>query len=525
MHTSSFCGDIDVTAMETNATRAAGAVVAGAIVTNVLLPFRRASTEDRKQMLQREDLSGLRALCNALRVKSGVSKAGKDALVDKVLATLAWDDAIYKPDSSAGKLATVLARMPDANAATDQVVRNFKLKDLKQFCKVLRLPLSGKKIDLAQCLVDEMRYTLDAISARQEEDVPPARAEDAAADGTVDAAAVGEVGAAAVGIAAAAVSAEAAAPEIAPAAASAPALASAAGLEEASMAAQGFSLQDMRDARREPRRSRSSDSGGDSLFAQPKPSEADHTSSALDGVKAEVREPSLMDVQVAPSKWSARDAIGNPGDPPTSMNSFGATDVAREPRSSVVQTQAIPDAEKRRRERRQRRRVRWEMQKMNYVAEELASAYGGNKENYMRDMRGILEHVPEETYAKNVDDLTDASNSQRNSEILLVDEKDKDMLDSMVMLGEIRRSRRAWCKWWDNTAGCGELLDLDDQLTVVVDSSDLQVAANVLPQLKYLVPSEIVEYRRVEGEDMATRAVLVRGMHGWPLRCEMDCQA
>merc|ERR550532_1360461 len=76
MHTSSFCGDIDVTAMETNATRAAGAVVAGAIVTNVLLPFRRASTEDRKQMLQREDLSGLRALCNALRVKSGVSKAG-----------------------------------------------------------------------------------------------------------------------------------------------------------------------------------------------------------------------------------------------------------------------------------------------------------------------------------------------------------------------------------------------------------------------------------------------------------------
>jgi len=524
MHASAFCGGIDATTMENITTRVAGplTLVAGAIA-GIVVPFRRATVEERKEMLQDQDLPGLRALCQALRVKTATSKAGRAALVESIEQTLAYDDAIYQPNSPAGKLAAFLARMPASNAATDEVVRNFKLKELKQFCRCLRLPLSGKKSDLARSLVDEMRYTLAAISAStvQEEDVPQA-----AGAGTSAVAAAAQ------------------------AAASAPALAPATASEEVGMAQEleiTASVQ-LRGASLGSCRSRQSDSNGE---------KSDRMALELNGAKAEVSEPSVIDVQVTPAEWPAMAATRNPAEHTTPSSSGGATCVAQQARSGfkvmediaesdagtatssqrvratpvggelqsgVVHTQAIPKADSWREERRRRRRVRWEMQKMSYVAEELASAYGGHKENYIRDMRGILDEVPEQTYATNVDDLSDMSNGQQLSS-LPSGEAANPPLEQMVMLGEVGRSRKAWCKWWDNLKGNGELLDIDDQNTVAVASVDLQIAVNVLDRLKYLVPGEIVEYRRVEVEGMTTRAVLVRGMHGWPLRCEMDCLA
>jgi len=499
MHASAFCGGIGVTTMENSTATAVGALIAGAAgaVASIVVPFRRATVEERKEMLQREDLSGLRAICTALRVKKATSKAEKVALVDIIEQTLAYDDVIYQPNSPAGRLAALLSTMPDSNAATDLVVRKFKLKELKQFCSCLRLPLTGRKSDLSRSLVDEMRYTLAAISAStgQKEDVPQAAG----------------AGTSSVAPAAAAVAA-AAATESAAVESSAPALASATTLEEVgktntvvsvdeSRRTRGSSFQCLRDDSLDSRRSRRS-SGEVSV----------RPALELDGAKAEVSQPAVIDVQVTPVERPARAAIGNP---------VQTLPVGGKLQSGVVQTQAIPDADSRRRERRQRRKIRWEMQKMTYVAEELACAYGGNKENYRRDMRGILDDVPEKTYATNVADLSDTSNGQRPPSPSL-GEAANSPLEQMVMLGEIGRSRKAWCKWWDNTKGYGELLDIDDQITVSVASNDLQIAVNVLDQLKYLVPREIVEYRRVEAEGMASRAVLVRGMLGWPLRCEMD---
>lgn len=524
-HASAFSG-MNVTIIDTSISRAAGALIAGAM-TSILLPFRRATVEERKEMLQREDLSGLRALCNALRVKKATSKALKDELVELIEQTLAYDDAIYQQDSPAGKLAVFCAGMPDSNAATNELVQNFKLKDLKQFCSCLRLPLSGKKAQLARSLVGEMRYTLAAISAStaQEEDLPPAAGAGATTAAATAAAVAGPVGAGAGAVVGAVITGfpvESVADE--------------------SREVEGFSSQSVQDARRVARRRRPVEA---SVRAAAKPDEA----------RSDVSDPSLIDVQVTSSESPGMAAVGNPSEHIASGSGADATYAAQEQRSSfeaaetvaepltmnppeawappardgfqsdVVQTQTIPDAESRRQERRRRRRVRWEMQKMNYIAEELAGAYGGHKENYMRDMRGILDDVPEETYATNAADLSDASNHSRSLTRVPSGESDQEPLRQMVMLGEVGRSRKAWCKSWDNTMGCGELLDLDDQQIVAVDSNDLQVAVNVLPRLKYLVQSEIVEYRRVEVEGKSVRAVLVRGMHGWPLRCEMDCQA
>merc|ERR1712137_1112392 len=91
------------------------------------------------------------------------------------------------------------------------------------------------------------------------------------------------------------------------------------------------------------------------------------------------------------------------------------------------------------------------------------------------------------------------------------------------MVGEVGPSRQAWCKWWDGTTGCGELVDLEDNNSVAVVSAALTTGANVSPRVKYLRQGEFVEYRRVDrGPELIARAILVRGIKGWPLMCEVD---
>merc|ERR1740117_1334908 len=92
------------------------------------------------------------------------------------------------------------------------------------------------------------------------------------------------------------------------------------------------------------------------------------------------------------------------------------------------------------------------------------------------------------------------------------------------MVGEVGPARQAWCRWWNPNSGCGELMDLDDRVSIAVVSIDLQTGANVLPRLKYLHVGEFVEYRRVPREDGSAYAVLIRGIKGWPLMCEVKGQ-
>merc|ERR1719410_718561 len=103
--------------------------------------------------------------------------------------------------------------------------------------------------------------------------------------------------------------------------------------------------------------------------------------------------------------------------------------------TGVVQTQAIPDAESERQERKQRRKAKRRMKFMSYFAEELASAYGGHKENYMRDMCGIVEGLPENVYTTYVDDVNDTSSSSRRTLSLPCGEVTEPPLEHMVMRG------------------------------------------------------------------------------------------
>merc|ERR1719401_2384662 len=92
----------------------------------------------------------------------------------------------------------------------------------------------------------------------------------------------------------------------------------------------------------------------------------------------------------------------------------------------------------------------------------------------------------------------------------------------MKLIGECGPARKGWCKWWDTNTGCGEVIDIDEKTPVAIVSAALITAANVAPQLKYLVQGEFVEYRRVQSpQGLAPRGLLVRGLRGWPLMCEV----
>merc|ERR1719291_202760 len=95
--------------------------------------------------------------------------------------------------------------------------------------------------------------------------------------------------------------------------------------------------------------------------------------------------------------------------------------------------------------------------------------------------------------------------------------------EQLELIGDNGPARLGYCKWWDTKTGCGEISDTSERTPVAVVSSALTTAANVSPRLKYLRQGEWVEYRRVDrGPNQTARAVLVRGVKGWPLMCEVD---
>mmetsp|Transcript_46635 Transcript_46635/g.129730 ORF Transcript_46635/g.129730 Transcript_46635/m.129730 type:complete len:455 (-) Transcript_46635:50-1414(-) len=218
-------------------------------------------------------------------------------------------------------------------------------------------------------------------------------------------------------------------------------------------------------------------------------------------------------------------------------SSSGATTAAGQPCAGVVETEAVADAAEvtgqRRRERQAERRVKL----MKYLAEEVAGVYGGDKDRYIADMREAIQDVPDEMRRAYCDikleDPTAAIVSQRVPTVLgnkaeapeFAAWHSEPFQDQMQMVGEVGPARTAWCKWWDNKTGCGELIDVVDFSIVAVVSAALSTGANVSPRLKFLHQGEFVEYRRVDSGRGFLRALLVRGIRGWPLMCEVSGNA
>lgn len=201
----------------------------------------------------------------------------------------------------------------------------------------------------------------------------------------------------------------------------------------------------------------------------------------------------------------------------------------------VVKTEPIPDKEEAQLEKRHRRFVERRMKLVGYLAEEVANAYGGYKNNYIADMNKMLagasDRAREQYLSDKLEEQTPAMLTQRVPEVLgptcqapeFGAWHPEPVQHEMQMVGELGPARLAWCKWWDMNTGCGELVDLDDQSSVAVVSAALTTGANVSPKLKYLTHGEFVEYRRVDqGTGQAARGLLVRGLRGWPLMCEVD---
>jgi len=194
--------------------------------------------------------------------------------------------------------------------------------------------------------------------------------------------------------------------------------------------------------------------------------------------------------------------------------------------TTVVESEVDKDEKKRQRSIERRRKL------ATYLAEELAGVFGKKKNRYIEDMKWMLQGASDasrDQYWVDKLDVPSAENvAERVPKILGPSLEapefggwhSEQVSDRMAMVGEVGPSRQAWCRWWDESAGCGELVDLDDQLAVAVVSSALQTGANVSPRLKYLRHGEFVEYRRVDIPN-GHRAVLVRGIKGWPLMCEV----
>lgn len=217
-----------------------------------------------------------------------------------------------------------------------------------------------------------------------------------------------------------------------------------------------------------------------------------------------------------------------------SVRSEPPSAVSQPSADNIVQTQVLPGAEEIM-DRRQQRFLDRRMKLAGYIAEEVAEIYGGEKNRYIADMQRLLQEAPDvsrQAYLNDkLEEPTAAMVTKRVPRVLgdattapeFSAWHSEPVQEEMQMVGELGPSRQAWCKWWDRATGCGELEDISDNSPVAVVSASLTTGVNVSPRLKYLKHGEFVEYRRVDrGPGHTARALLVRGLRGWPLMCEVD---
>lgn len=477
-------------------------------IAGLLYALRVAGASERKETLQKESLQGLQAICLGLRVKA--KRNDKEKLIQLIETTLAEDAARYNRDQPLGKIAQKIGQLPDPREAANFLNNNYMRPQLAIICAEMRLTRTGNKQELVDRITEEvcemwrvMKVAASRVVSLPEvsttsgdlrESMDPGRTQgkDTRETGVVDVQVTSRLSANSM---------DAGSGE--------------SGWTEAHNARNGHTHEELTWETTTASSVASNSSGADSFV--------DATSPLQHEIGWEQQS------QAEPVHYihSLEDDVERRS--PAAVN--------RDEPSGVVETEAVADAEEEKMERRQKRFENRRMKLMGYLAEEVAGIYGGHRDRYIADMHKMLQNVPEETriayLTDKLDEPTSAVVSQRVPSVLgpLAEAPEfgawhsEPVQEQMHMIGEVGPARQAWCKWWDNETGCGELVDMDDNSPIAVVSAALSTGANVSPRLKFLRQGEFVEYRRVDRGELTARAVLVRGIKGWPLMCEVDALA
>jgi len=477
-------------------------------MTELLLRLRSSEPAVREQMLQEESEKGLKAICAGLGLKR--ISGSQEELLERIEEALLEEDAFYQSDSPVLRIIEVMGGLSDTGRAAGFLADKYRAVDLKGFCKALWLPVSGTKVQMAERIAAKASELSKVLRAKRAGlgSSPSSNAE-------------------------------------APTQRRRPAQVSRI-MEEVKDAELG--AEDVTGARRP---------GGDIFeptdaevmdVEEVEQSEAE-TSGGRSGASRSSRRPAAVaEIFEAAAKVSSRHSgsqeefeisLGESLVAGPDVEDDDDLDEAPELTAGGFYPQAgaegapgeIVDEEEE--QRKQRRFVERRQKLMGYVVEEGAAIYGSQKEQYLEDLQQLLKDAPTETRGQYLQDKLEEPTQEmlavRMPEVLGPPRDGPEFAawhvepyqEEMQMVGELGPARVAWCQWWDRVQGCGQVIDFVDRVAVNVVSAALTTGANVHPQAKYLMQGEFVEYRRVEATDGNARAILIRGVKGWPLACEV----
>jgi len=406
-------------------------------MSELLLQLRSASTPLREEMLQKEDAKGLKAICAGLGQPSGGTA---EQALQRIQEVLRMEDDLYT--GVIARIIQAVGQLAERNGDVLNMLQKYKVAQLKDMCKTLALPQSGRKALLADRIASKAMELWQVMKLRGAEAEPSTqKAEFVAAEGVT--------------------------------------------------------------AERAPATSASSS-------RRPRPAEVE-------------------EVMQVGERSSAGDT--SRVEPPLRVQEPLEAEVLEQEQPPVVEEADEEDEEEEDAATRSARRFRERRSKlMGYVVEENATVYGEHKKQYLKDVSAAIKDMPDTVRHSYLNDKLEANTFDSRIPKVLGPARDtaeyaawhvEPYSEEMHMVGELGPARVAYCKWWDRARGCGEVVDAGDQGVAAVLAAALTTGANVAPTAKYLVQGEVVEYRRVRDADI-DRGILVRGVRGWPLTCEMD---
>ncbi|CAE7578297.1 unnamed protein product [Symbiodinium natans] len=468
-------------------------------MTELLLRLRSSEPSTRDEMLQEESEKGLKAICAGLGLKR--SGGSEDELRERIEEALLEEDKFYAEDSPVLRIIEVLGNQSDAERAMGFLVDKYRAVDLKDFCKALQMPISGTKASLAERIAAKAGELSKVLHAKRAGSVPSAQATETKSRRRRPA----EVAKVMEEVKNAEFAEDAGGdfPEVADA--------------EVMDAEEVEPPQAAPGRRKGARASRSGRPAAvEAIF------EADAKVRSRPDASQEEYEIGLGQALVdGPDDFDEDEST--PPELPSSGN-------FPQPGAEGAPSELVDEEDD---QRKQRRFIERRQKLMGYVVEEGAAIYGSQKEQYLEDLNQLLKDAPTETKCQYLNDKleepTHESLAVRFPEVLGPARDGPEFAawhvepyqEEMQMVGELGPARVAWCQWWDRVHGCGQVVDYTDKAAVNVVSAALTTGANVHPQSKYLTQGEFVEYRRVEEPEGNARAILVRGVKGWPLACEV----
>jgi len=518
------------------------AATGGAIgaVANMLTALRRRTVEERRAQLEKENASDLKALCIGLRLKTA---GGKEGMITRIEDTLMQEATLLGPDKPIGRMVRVVNKVGNA-AKIAQKLKELKVKDLQQMCVELRLPKSGKKDMLIERISDELQLLATTMDL--------------------------EVHSEAAG--------ESRAQTIQSGNATSPAHPTHAQKTQAGPSTEIHvsrmrkqTPQQQLDANPQVVRGKSQGKSSEidaTSQNHPAPSSSRAAQQTLNAKHNDAlkREPqaahprgqtpqghAAASSQFRRSSTSPADTLPRKGESPggtafTPESSVGSPSAASSRRNevdrrsaevmperddhNVIKTVRRTSPEEQKRADLEKRQLERSRKLTQYAIEELSSVFGEHKDRYNKSIQQVFQSAPSTTqqflYSHKV--WMPPNKTQHRVPSVLGPGKQLPEISGyhseawtpeMKMIGEIGPSRIGMCSWWNMEHSCGEVLDRETRETIAVLGSALQTAANVHPKLKYLKQGEWVQYRRVQDEDKP-RGVLVGGIDGWPLMCEVE---